>query len=1233
MKNMVVWSLIWFMGSIVLPLHGEIAVQIEEDQFLSLEYKKSVGRVDTMDVSALIGVAPACSAEITEVRIFDSNDKLLSGIDWVPFIDIGDAGIVRRQRVMRLTIDKRLVAFSDRIEIDIYFPDAIVTNVKDPMAEALYNSVLLNPKQSRNWRLPRPHRPVGKYARDSETTWLRINVRDNGMFRISGRDLVEAGISLDLIDPKTFRLHYGGGRPLDRDRLSAPTERKEKGVVVEDGADNRFDIDDYLLFYGEAPQRWIYDEKQEVFEWQDNEYTHYNSYWLGFGGPNGLRQSIVNNISSNPETVTPKSYRVRVHLEDEQFILYQTYGIKSGFTWYAEDFRGNARNYRFLITDSKPEAVDLRFGFIGIGNNRPKFSVKWNGEEVDEIVFDTNRFIELELNSSIFPVEGLNELGLFHSGDPTRLNWLEVEYSRGFSAERGVLDFHSPQIDSFVEYALSGFSEDIPRIFEVSSELAEIVDFEFDADTGNLVFQDGKRSRPGHFIVGASQTWKSPSKIELDQYSDLLSRDNEADYIVVHHGDFTEAAEKLAEWRAVDDQWGITPVTMAIDIQDIYDDFSGGMLDPAALRNFLFYADNYWRRSPMFVCLLGDGSYDYKNNSGTSLGNWIPPYQDGDSTFEDWFVCISGDDDLPDMAIGRLPVKSEADANRLVEKIVRYDREPEVGSWQGRALLIADDISNPDKPLDTEPYFVYDSEYMTNFFPDEMDIEKLYLGLFPLEGLGKPRATDEFIRRFNEGALLVTYLGHGNPDVLAHEQMFRVSRDLSDIDNGGRLPLFYTAASQVGVFDDPVKTSMPEELLNLPNGGVIGMISATRVGYHMSNVMLAEAFHDRMYRSGRVGVPVGLALMEAKPIALERLDLQDAISVRNIRRYSLFGDPFQRMALPQYRIILNIERPMQALGLVQISGKIVDRNGMLVSDYDGSVRLRAFDSSELSLLDGVRYRQVGATLFRGFYSVINGQFSAQFRVPKDVTYGGNNGRISAFAWNELDRTAFGDIDGLEITGTASDVEIDTEGPTIRISFEGNESFESGDKVLGIPLLRVNIFDSSGLNITGETGHEIELFLNSQESIKLTDLFDVTGGDYREGIIEYRLPDLGVGTHVLGLKAWDTHNNSSRSEVTLEIIRQNENSIENALFYPNPLEGQAGYFTYTSEIEAEQSRIKVFTVTGKLIEVVNSEHVVGYNQIGWRKPANISNGTYIYKIELIRNSQAVAVVSGPLYVAR
>ena len=137
-----------------------------------------------------------------------------------------------------------------------------------------------------------------------------------------------------------------------------------------------------------------------------------------------------------------------------------------------------------------------------------------------------------------------------------------------------------------------------------------------------------------------------------------------------------------------------------------------------------------------------------------------------------------------------------------------------------------------------------------------------------------------------------------------------------------------------------------------------------------------------------------------------------------MRRYSLFGDPLQRLALPRYQVELEIDKPMSALGVVEVSGQVLDETGQPAEDYNGHAWLQAFDSGEMSLLDGLRYRQVGAYIFRGKYEVVRGRFSGQFRVPKDISYGGVEGRISAYAWSGEAPTAYGALEDLLIAGTA-----------------------------------------------------------------------------------------------------------------------------------------------------------------------------------------------------------------------
>ena len=80
-----------------------------------------------------------------------------------------------------------------------------------------------------------------------------------------------------------------------------------------------------------------------------------------------------------------------------------------------------------------------------------------------------------------------------------------------------------------------------------------------------------------------------------------------------------------------------------------------------------------------------------------------------------------------------------------------------------------------------------------------------------------------------------------------------------------------------------------------------------------------------------------------------------------------------------------------------IVGQVLDAVGEPATAYEGHVWLQAFDSSAQSDLEGFAYEQTGAPIFRGRFPVAEGRFSAAFRVPKDITYGGENGRISAYA--------------------------------------------------------------------------------------------------------------------------------------------------------------------------------------------------------------------------------------------
>lgn len=1118
----------------------------------------------------------------------------------------------------------------DRVLVEVRFspPSSVAVPPLDPF-EPSYRATLINYEQSRLWRRARTTAAARRAQSGQvlpEDGMFRLTVRSNGLYRVSGEDLEAAGADLRSIDPERIRLLYGGGGTLGLSpRVSDGVLLNERPLVVDGGDDGRFDRDDALLFYGEAVERWDY--SNSAYYWRKNLFTRDNAYWIDLQG-SAAPLRAEHRSGANDRTVAGAigQYRERIHEEDERLILRQLEGINSGYDWYWDVFNGNARNFTFAVNDAVqgvPAAV--RVAFFGWTNEAHLFDLRWNDADLGRRVFTTSSPDTISATAAEGAIEGLNQLGVFHRDlNTTRLDWYEVDYVRRLVARGGELVFDWPDAEdggvvidttdgAVAQFELAGFDADngAPRLFEVSGNLREIVDFDYDPATGSVRFQDwfSGKGRAPRYIASQPIRWKRPAAITRDSQTRLRDPSIRAEYVLISHADFLPAARRLGAWRATDDRFGEPLRTLVVDVQDIYDEFSGGLVDPMAIRAFVNYAVDNWATPPVYICLMGDGTYDYKNNSGVSHTNWMPPYQDGESTYDEWYVRVEGEDRTPDAAIGRLTVQSLAEADAVVDKIINYDRDPETGIWQSQVLLVADDISNPQIPSQFEAYFLVDAEFMARGdMPEDLDLTKLYIGTYELEGRTKPRARDEFLRLFNKGALIFTYLGHGNPEVLAHEQIFLLSRDIGRIDNGRRLPFVYTAASQVGVFDDPNRESMPETLVKKPDGGAIGFISATRVGFHNSNVLLARRFHRLMYRSGRSDVPMGLALMEAKQ--LEGLGEENRT---NVQRYSLIGDPAQRLNRPRLQVQLEVPDSLEALMLVDVSGQVLGMDGQPRTDYQGWAVVRAFDSSAASQIEGLPYEQLGAPMFRARVEVVNGRFETKFRVPKDITYRANRGRVSAYVLDAAAvEPAFGARTGLVLQGTAANVGVDAAGPDIAIGFSGQSGFRDGDFVASRATLAANLSDANGINITGETGHEIELWLDDAEVTAVTEFF-TSLVDHTQGVVEFPLGTLEPGEHSIRLKAWDTFNNSSEAAATFVVAEAQDAALAGVLFHPNPMTNGAGHFIYTLTAPTESVLIQVYALSGRRVASVTGDTGLGYNQVSWT-PGDLANGTYLYQLE-------------------
>jgi len=583
------------------------------------------------------------------------------------------------------------------------------------------------------------------------------------------------------------------------------------------------------------------------------------------------------------------------------------------------------------------------------------------------------------------------------------------------------------------------------------------------------------------------------------------------------------------------------------------------------------------------------------------------------------------------MIIGRLPVKSTEQIRTIANKIMRYMSPATQGAWRNRIAMVADDESTggceDDPPNEIH---IGGAEYLSsNGIPPRFEQRKIYLTEFPfgLTCLTKPEARDAILEMFNEGAVLVDYIGHGNPDLWAHERVLVRATDLPKMQNSDRLTVMFTASCSNGFFDDPVNEGLAEEIVRLPNGGAVAAISATRLVFADANLDLNILFFELLF-GGQTPV-IGEALFLAKflrQFQSSNTCPKPPCERPNDRKYILFGDPAMRLGIPHHRIVFDDIHPdtMPALGEVTVTGRIVSGDSQAtLTDFDGTAeflvsdafRNRRYQASAQPLVE-IEYDLPGGTIFRGGVPVTGGEFTFGFIVPKDISYGGSTAKIVGYAHSEA-IDAGGGIGDLSLGGTAPSLS-DSVGPVIELLIDDRPL--SAGMSLGPESEITAVFqDTSGINLTGEPGHAITVMFDEDRAgiQDITPSFAYDAGNYRRGRAGFNLPaDLDQGPMTLTVKAWDNANNSAQTTVDVIIGSVEDFRILEFMNYPNPFAGQTTFYFRTNGVAARAS-IEVFTVAGRRIrtldQVLDGQTIWdGTDEVGDK----VANGVYLTKLKVL-----------------
>ena len=287
--------------------------------------------------------------------------------------------------------------------------------------------------------------------------------------------------------------------------------------------------------------------------------------------------------------------------------------------------------------------------------------------------------------------------------DSALVDFVDITYSDTYLVESDALAFASNSAGDW-QYKLDGFAGVEVEVYDVTTltGVSRIVGGEVTGAGPYTVSFGDMAAGPRRYLAQTAAATKTPKSIEKVSYqsspytpNDLLASQNGADYIIIAHPDFWAQATTLARYRAQHYRVAL------IDVRQIYDQFNGGQLSAESIHDFLAQAYLHWLLpAPKFVLLFGDGNYDMRNYRSNSGPTYLPPYLEfvdadlGETAADNRFVTITGDDTLPEMAIGRFVANTSSEGAVLVKKTIDYEVGCSCGNWNYNLLFLTDDLEN-----------------------------------------------------------------------------------------------------------------------------------------------------------------------------------------------------------------------------------------------------------------------------------------------------------------------------------------------------------------------------------------------------------------------------------------------------------------------------------------------------------------------------------------------------------
>lgn len=322
-------------------------------------------------------------------------------------------------------------------------------------------------------------------------------------------------------------------------------------------------------------------------------------------------------------------------------------------------------------------------------------------------------------------------------------------------------------------------------------------------------------------------------------------------YLILSSPEYESSIERFANWKRC----------MGFNAKTVYSEEWNN-------DNIKMNIQRYYESVPNleYVLLVGDATT-------------LPPIKhkkegDFDAHYSDYtYGCMDGENDMEqDVIVGRLNVSNESEAYNVIDKIIKYEKNPSKDDNFYKKAFHASCFQDDNKDGYEDRRFTKTCEDIRNGLGNtDYEIDRIYFAkesVVPSNwnrgsySYGEPISDDllkpmfkwdgdasDIIESINDGVFYILHRDHGSYSGWG-DPKFTIE-SLSLLHNGDKLPVCFSINCQSGAFsgtyiddsDKIIEKSFSEELLRMSGGGAVGVISASETSYSgINDVMTMEMF-------------------------------------------------------------------------------------------------------------------------------------------------------------------------------------------------------------------------------------------------------------------------------------------------------------------------------------------------------------------------------------------------------